>query len=632
LKIDLANLGPPGKSALGLEVVKGRPLSNPNSKSTEGADSFGQLLLQADRREQQAVESKDAQSEVVPYKTNDQNMRTSDEKATQGQNQRTRESQDNMEANRRKSLGTSREEIQAHEKASKVSSSTNRTQVMLEFMDSMESEFGIPPEMIAGALAGLSIEDLQKPADQTANLVISRLSLAPEDEERAMQLYSGMLAQLQSMPPIKDAFFVPQALSSRTLMLDPRTELNHSIDRMNSKFFMWDQTGSSSKEPGKIVDSNDMKLRRSLDLALDPAQFQKGYLDYSKSEVFGAEVETPEVTYPQTNNMAKSQALPEGQAVESQQTELLKRLSALGAAASALKESIGSELKASRFGSPNKLLNPLQMEGETETLIQDAGLLQMQPQQMSAESELDTQSDSSQAFEDFSKSSVPKDLHQSGSEFFPKTLEATQAQRASVPTAPLSSFVQGSENESMDINQLMNQGKYLIKKGGGEMKIQLSPEGLGKLHMKIIVSEGKVDVQLKTETSEAKKALESSLGELKSSLGAHKLNLEHLRVDVGSKLSENGSSFSDSTQKQPDSRNELNRDQGRDQARDQARQFLGEFRDSNFSQRNFMFDSPKVGKYFSGPAVDPLKPAPIKENSLKRYSGQGKGSGLDLVA
>jgi hypothetical protein len=100
---------------------------------------------------------------------------------------------------------------------------------------------------------------------------------------------------------------------------------------------------------------------------------------------------------------------------------------------------------------------------------------------------------------------------------------------------------------------------------------------------------------------------------------------------VGQKLADNSGNFNDTAQKQSDQRNDLARDNGRDGSREQARQFLGQFRDETFNQRGFLFDTAKPARYSAGPSVDPLKPAPIQGNSMKRYGGQGKGSGLDLV-
>lgn len=641
MKIDLANLGPPGKSVPGLDLAKVKLSAGSESKNAQGADSFDQLLLRADQRRRQVVDSKDAQSEVVPYKNSDPKVPKRTEQSLQGQNQRTRESQEPTDNGFENNLRASSEKQKDTPSDLETSKSKNRIQAMLEFMDSMESEFGVPPELIAGALAGLSVEDLQKPAEQTANLVISRLGLETEDEERAMQLYSGMLAQLQAVPPNKEMFFVPMTSTQKMPGLDPRAELNSSIDQMNSKFFLWDR--NQNKAQNKDAESLIANAKQGGETVLphEITRFQEGYSSGSFQLPARASVDLPEaglmpksgLSPEDSSEVLKSLNQEQSKELNPQQIELLKKLSTLGAAASALNEAVSNEVESSvKAQATQQSLQDLQSKAASVPLP-DMSWMQRQDQQTGAEAESGKNRDSSESFKDLSASSLIQDAQQSHPEFFPKTLESAlndrgsgQSQSLAMGTSP------NAEQRSEAISQLMNQGKYLIKKGGGEMKIQMSPEGLGKLHMKVVVSEGKVDVQLKTETTEAKKALESSLSELKSSLGAHKLNLEQIRVDVSQKFSDSGTTFSDSGQKPSDSRNDLTRDQGRDSSRDQARQFLGEFRDGNFSQRSFMFDSPKTSRYFSGPSVDPLKPSPIKESSMKRYSGQGKGSGLDLVA
>ncbi|MBK7960018.1 MAG: flagellar hook-length control protein FliK [Bdellovibrionales bacterium] len=172
------------------------------------------------------------------------------------------------------------------------------------------------------------------------------------------------------------------------------------------------------------------------------------------------------------------------------------------------------------------------------------------------------------------------------------------------------------DNEG-NIKEIMNQAQYLIKNGGGEMKVKMSPEGLGELQLKVLVSDGKVNVQMVTETKEAKNAIESSLADLKNSLSAQRLSVEHVKIDVVAAANA-----------------ENKADQGMNSnpngQRDSTKQFWNQFQESfgNRSQRDGLFDMSGRG-YVSKKEREPLQPITAPANARRT---SGKGSGLNLVA
>jgi flagellar hook-length control protein FliK len=185
-----------------------------------------------------------------------------------------------------------------------------------------------------------------------------------------------------------------------------------------------------------------------------------------------------------------------------------------------------------------------------------------------------------------------------------------------------------SETEKQtNIQQLMNQAEYMIKKGGGEAKIQMAPEGIGQVHMKLTVLDGKVNLEMSAESKEAKKLLESSMNELKSSLGHHNLTVNHVKVDVGNQLqSDSGRQEAQNQQKQMDMR--------QDQPKDQAREFWSQFNEGGgFDRRGTFFDNPAIRAYGgTSRQVEALTPNSSGAMAEKRYAGSGKGRGLNLVA
>jgi flagellar hook-length control protein FliK len=180
----------------------------------------------------------------------------------------------------------------------------------------------------------------------------------------------------------------------------------------------------------------------------------------------------------------------------------------------------------------------------------------------------------------------------------------------------------GAENQAA-VKQLMNQAQYLIKKGGGEVKVEMSPGDMGTIHLKVLIQDGKVNLHMSTETPEAKQTIESSLAELKTSLAAHKLSVENIKIDVVA-----STSTDTATQSQTNS-------QGHDQ-RNQSRQFWNQFNDNFGNQgRRESFLEFQNSKAYAGAKKDqePLRAIDTSSGAIRSLGGtMGKGKGLNLVA
>jgi len=165
------------------------------------------------------------------------------------------------------------------------------------------------------------------------------------------------------------------------------------------------------------------------------------------------------------------------------------------------------------------------------------------------------------------------------------------------------------EEQYQNIQQVMDKARVLANQGGGEMKVKLAPEGLGNVDLKVKVESGQVQVDLLTDTPEAKKLIESNLGDLKSNLELHKLSLDKFKVNTA-----------DRAETQPD----LNRDTGREN----AREFLGSFKDFNQSFREGFFGIPqREGIDRVGDEAAQKKPEDIRPANRPRNQ-----NGIHLVA
>ena len=98
-----------------------------------------------------------------------------------------------------------------------------------------------------------------------------------------------------------------------------------------------------------------------------------------------------------------------------------------------------------------------------------------------------------------------------------------------------------SRAEKIDIiSQIMDKAKTTLKTGANMMRIQLKPERLGEVFMRISVEEGKVMAKVVTESMTAKEAIETSLYSLKETLSTQGIKIDKFNVFVGDKWQEQG--------------------------------------------------------------------------------------------
>lgn len=513
-----------------------------------------------------------------------------------------------------------------------------RQQAIKEFMDSFESEFEVPPTRLVEAMAQLDDNQLAQSPEDTADAVIEQLGLDDTEADKARAMYASLLMQLSQMPhqqqqkPVAEMAIgsgvSQQNMQERVLAAqDKQNVMSASVDRLNKKFWMPDEAKPATAAMPSLDEALVKKFAMDEDL-----------LSSLPSEDLPGEVPSAKVS-PETASNSKLQDLAphlQGQMKETISPALLAALAAKQAAAQS-GEGKGSEEEA-----------PPLME-EFQQAVQSPKL---EKPQMAVANQIPNQGKASQEF--FQNQNQGQSWMQQNSKEFmqPKTsgekealtklteksaefknalsgLEGIQAipikgdalgMGAAIPAAAAatSAPVRPGENEAA-VKQLMNQAQYLIKKGGGEMKVQMTPEGMGTIHLKVMLQDGKVNMQMSADTQEAKKTIESSLAELKTSLAAHKLSMENVKVDVV-----NSTSTDTSTQNQTN----MN---GQNQ-RDQTRQFWNQFNENFGSQgrRESFLDTPNL-KGYGQRNRDPLQPIETTSKARPR-SVEGKGSGINLVA
>ena len=614
----LANLGASLKGSSGL----GENLKSKNDVKTPGlsknqASEFDQILSQESDKEARANY---ASKEPVTVEKGLQKVKPDKDKvdkqvASSSANEPRMAQKE--ESGREESGSVKAKKV--GEKVGKKSedSSQTREQVMLQFMDSMESEFNIPPARIAEAMTNLSEGEMEASPEASASQVISQLNLPTDQEQKAYALYMGMLAQLKQVeqPSLKTSEMLTSAgmtgsgLAAVLSQKEKKDQLNNSLDQLSQKFFMKTPPAPTAAEALPMESSLPELAPRTMDVQSYNA---KDLNISSLNNMPKNEMAMPDKSYQELSSEAsalKQDIMAEMQKVDPQSPEgqkLAKALATLGAATASLDQTMQKTEAAMPQGNMSSFAAALKKEDSDLGNSSDKGG--------------QTGGDGNSFFSHHLASSAP-------------TVSKADASSALAPTfagamGAMDPGASAQENQA-NIQQIMKQAQYMIKKGGGESKIQLNPEGLGEIRMKVLVNDGKVNLEMTAENKETKKLLESSINDLKSSLSQHKLSVDQVRVDIGSQsANDQRQGDSQNLQKQMDMRQE----QSQNQQRDQARDFWSQFQDGAFERRANFFESPGIRAYGGSRRTEPLTPGSSSGVSEKRYSGSGKGRGIDLVA
>lgn len=166
------------------------------------------------------------------------------------------------------------------------------------------------------------------------------------------------------------------------------------------------------------------------------------------------------------------------------------------------------------------------------------------------------------------------------------------------------------------MREIMNQAQFLVRRGGGEVNVKMTPEGMGEVQLRVVLQNGKLNVEMQTQTHEAKKLLEDSLSDLKSGLAAQRLSLEHVKIDTVSATN------ADNT-----AQNQSNLNQGNSQH--QAREFWNDMQQN--SQQGFSGHSSEKREW-AGPSVDLQVGNRAQAAQALRTYGGTKGATLNRVA
>ena len=514
----------------------------------------------------------------------------------------------------------------------------NRRAALQTFLKKMKEQLNVQPEQLMAAFSSLSIEELTSPPEMNMEKIIQGLNLSEEQKPVAKQLFEDMMKQTAANSMAEQLKASGQQLSLQVLSQKEiqQQQLNQSLSKMNQNFFMAEQkpmlqnpvlakqpvvnqnsqtmTEQSLSEnqsgveiPGFVPVTEKMELTQNAPKAQAATtaanssvtlQSLAENLDSKASEIVAPKVPV------QPASVASKSVAPASVPVESVP---------LAAGQPATPEMLSAIMPQAKFGAASSFFSNAEVETDDEAALDavapkdmktsqmDAQLVEKLKAALQAQANQDDNSDMGQDGELSSKDlNVQPQMDQSKAPGFEKAMTSTLASKQVAPG-----------QDSNNVKELINQAQFMIKKGGGEMKIRLTPEGLGEVSMKVHVHNGQVNVEMVTESSDAKKLIENGLGDLKATLASHKLNVDQIKVDISHQTAKDF------------------QQQHEQASRHQAQQFMEEFRQDNQQWRQSFYDVPGA-KAYKSQTRDEADNSYMTPQSSKKSSNASRR--LDLVA
>jgi len=450
--------------------------------------------------------------------------------------------------------------------------SLTRRVVWNDFLRKMKDEFGVSAEEVLSAFASLSDEELAQPPQATVDKVVAALGLTDQQSQMAKSYFTELVNKTHSRS-MGEELEASHRQINLTLMSQreaQRKTLNRSLDQMNQDFFMKDPRAARPLNQSQNKDERGEMVEIGA-----PSLAAKG-------------VKAPPAALDAFNSIPQDVPLAKP-AAKNTVDEMIREFLAPQAKPQTLK---AGEMTAA----PMVSAQAAHAQAETAALASIAG--------GSAGSLNDLLADLSASMDSEEDGEFTSDAS-----YLTAGL-AGESKLGSItgPNPEFQAELAKAAKEPMDVSDLVDQAQIMVHEGGGEMKVTLTPEGLGEVAMRVSVNEGKVQVQMITESDEAKRLIERQLGELKGQLQNNNLQLETIKIDTASNLGK-----------------QLEQ-QYQDAQRQATHNAMAQFRQDTQGWRRSFFEQPSA-KYFKGQGEAPRDIQAPTPSSRKHASRR-----LDLVA
>jgi flagellar hook-length control protein FliK len=463
--------------------------------------------------------------------------------------------------------------------AMKETEGLTRKEAMEKFVSKMQNELGIPPEKLLAAFAKLDDKAMKESPEESMGQFLKALDLTSGDEAKAGVLYKDLLkttgdSLMSERLAGLEAGVNFDVMSPRDSAL---RKLSSSLEDLNMSFFR--KEAGDSKKAEKSLESMDAELSKlmhqpssvkdqqalnasALGVAANAAMLADGGADTADAASAGLSQIDANALAGLMAQQSSLNGLAAGSQGEGDLGDMLGGQASHGAAKAAGGKSALQSAFAEEMSKEVK-------DKDTDVATEKSGktdLAQTDPRAVIGQDQPAV------------TSSGPRPLMGPADMMMNKPATA--------------------QDEEDNVKELIKQAQIMVKRGGGEMKMEMKPEGMGNIQLRVNVQNGQVNVQMLTESESAKNLLERGLSELKTNLAAHELKVQSLSVDIGN-----------------DVKNQMDQQATQDHARQQARQFasdfMGSFRDEQQGFRQGFLENKGWRQYAHNKGPDSLSPEQV---------------------
>jgi flagellar hook-length control protein FliK len=471
-----------------------------------------------------------------------------------------------------------------------------RQAAMEKFVTKMQDELGIPPEKLLQAFAKLDDKAMQAAPEESMGQFLKALDLPSADMAKAGVLYKDLLKSTGDSLMNENLAGLDTGVSFD--VESPRDaslrKLNTSLEDLNKSFFR--KEAGDSKKAQKSLDSMDMELSKMM-------------RQPHAKEGAGSQTAMAANSALMANAMMEASDDAEVAQASTSDANALSGLMSAQANPLAANPEAGGDLSDLLGGGAKASEQSVKMSGG-KSALQSAFAEQMSKEIKDEDTDVDVSTEAGD------KSALAKTDAQAvlGQD---QPVASTVGKPVMGPADMMMNRQATPKEEQDNVKELIRQAQIMVKRGGGEMKMEMKPEGMGAIQLRVNVQNGQVNVQMLTESESAKHLLERGLSELKSNLAQHELKVQSLTVDVGN-----------------DVKNQMDQQATQDQARQHARQmasdFMGNFRDENQGFRQGFLENKGWRQYSRNKGPDSVQPEQVARAAATSRGDNSKR--LNLVA
>ncbi len=466
-----------------------------------------------------------------------------------------------------------------------------------KFMGQLQSQYGITPEKVVQAFAKMDEKTLTAPPSETISHFVDNLNVKGGARQQIANLYKQMLNETGEAALNEKLLGDEDTSKSVSLKVMDSTQakldqLNKSLDSLNDSFFRKGQFQPQNNQqiPASIKDQlkkltqanqneeSNQKASNGLEAMLAKLSGAGGLPSVTSSE--------EAVAAPLTSGSAAS-----GSVVATAQAPLMD-MSAHTNSSQSFDQGEASE--NNQRGTKNYESQNIQASNGTAKNFSEIKGLNLK-------------SDGAQV----KAASASTNSSSAASVAGAAAATATVAGSTSAALSPQQMMMTGpsKQDSAENVQELIKHAQVIIKKGGGEMNVEMKPEGMGQVHLKVALDNGQVNIQMMAQNDKVKKLLEEGIHELKGNLAAHRLQVESLKIGIA-----NGLTDSKMEQQQGDSQREAMRDA----QRSMAGNFAGEMRDQRNDRNSGFSDSHGLRSYRTEPKRRSVEATPDEMNYNRR--------------